>query len=233
LKSHTIILLLIFLFVCTLVQAQDDPELKKPPAPKLFLTTIPVRLALRDINVGFAHKIGGDRTVEYRLGWVHPNKLLHRYYAFWLTSTEMRYQGPSFYLQMNNWKANKKKKRIFQGVIVGYRYLWFTDQRMAIHDGDGFSDDEELTLSQWRSDILVLGTFGIGTTKFSMTEFSFGFRFMSTHSNVSDTKFYSPSWSEEEYANYIAQKVDEIPNDEGFTVAPIFRITSRIGWVIW
>lgn len=227
-----IVLVLVTIF-STALFGQDDGARTKPPAPKFFLTTIPVRLALRDLNIGFAHRIGWTHTLEGRVGWVHPNNVLHKYYSRWLTSTEMRFQGPSVYFQMNKWGYNKKMKHTYLGIIAGYRYLWFTDQRMAIHDGDGNSDDEELTLSQWRNDVLLLGAVGFSTSRFSMTEISFGFRFMFTHSNVSDTKFYDPDWSQEEYSTYVAQTVDKIPNDEGFTVSPIIRITSRIGWVRW
>lgn len=213
--------------------AQDDTEYNRPAAPEFAFTTIPVRCILRDINLGFAHRIGSVHTLEGRVGWVHPDHILHKYYNLWLNSSEMRFQGPSVYIQLNKWRINKIGRHIFLGCVAGYRYLWYEDKQLTVYDPDGRSYDEDITLSQWRNDFIVLGTIGITTTKFSMSEISVGLRFMFTHTHVSKTKNYYPGWTQQQYDEYVDATMDRVPNDEGFGMMPIIRITSRFGWFEW
>lgn len=159
--------------------------------------------------------------------------MLHKHYNSWLNSSEMLFNGPSIYLQANKWRIDKKNRHTFTGIVVGYRYLFYTDKEFTVYDPDGRSYDEELTLSQWRNDLLFLISVGVGTTKFSMTEISIGARFMFTHTNVSATQRVTYFPSQEQYDEYIAYRMDQIPNDEGFNVMPIVRITSRVGWFQW
>jgi hypothetical protein len=165
------------------------------------------------------------------VGWVHPNKLLNRrFYNSWLNSSEMLFQGPSFYLQLNRWRIGKKGKPRYFGLILGYRYLSYRDKLFHVYDSDGRSYDRDLNLSQWRNDILVLGTFGIATTRFTMSEISLGVRLMFTHTRVNTIKNGLMTWTEEQNPSFVAATLDMMPYNEGFNMAPIIRITSRIGW---
>lgn len=227
--------LILGLLVSSGMFAQEESDRTKPPAPEFFLTTIPIRCVLRDYNIGFAQRIGWFHTVEVRIGWVHADKPLHERYERWLSSTEMLFKGPSFYLQYNKWRVNKKMKHTFWGVIAGYRYLFYEDRNFHIYDGDGRSYDDDITLSQWRNELLLMGTIGIRTTKISMSEISIGFRCMFTHTNVSASRIATqfPDQSQATFDTYIASRLEKIPNNEGFSILPMIRITSRFGWFGW
>lgn len=212
------------------LKAQDDTERARLPAPEFFLTTIPIRCALRDINIGFAHRVGLHHTLETRIGWVHSNKVAHKYYERWLNSSEMLFKGPSVYFQVNRWLVNTKGRDIYFGLILGYRHLWYHDKNLLVSDPDGFSYSEEITLSQWRNDILILGSFGLGTTIFTTSEISIGVRLMDTHSHVTRTRNYYSGWTQQQYDEYISATLEKVPYAEGFGITPIIRITSRFGW---
>ena len=215
------------------VFAQSESDRTKPPAPEFFLTTIPVRTVLRDINVGFAHRIDFFHTIEVRLGWVHPNKVLHNVYEGWFTSTEMHYQGPSVYFQLCKWSFGKTGKYKYLGANLGYRYLWYYDKGMWMGGMGGSSFAESITLSQWRNDIFLLGSYGLGTTKLTCAEISIGLHITYTHTNVSDTRFHFPDLTAEEYEDYKRSTADGILFSEGWGIFPVIRFTSRLGWFSW
>lgn len=221
------------LIVSTEVFAQDVGARVKPPAPGFFLTTIPIRCVLRDYNIGFAKRIGWHHTLEMRVGYVHKNDFLHEYYEGWLTSTEMHFRGPSVYFQLNKWIYNKNQQRYYVGLIAGYRYLSYHDKSLWKGGMGGSSFEEEPVLSQWRNDLLILGAIGFNSTRVTTTEISIGIRVMHTYTNVVDTRFHPANMTTEEYDSYRANQVNSIPNAQGITLAPLIRITSRVGWFGW
>lgn len=212
--------------------AQKEGDPATPIYLKRFVSTIPIRCALRDLNIGYGQQVGSNYTLEGRAGWVYPNKILHEPYERWLTSTEMLFQGPSFYLQLNDWNLKKKRVNIFFGFIAGYRYLWYHDKNLYVADSDGASYSEELTLSQWRNDFLLLGSIGLATTKFTTSELSLGVRIMHTHTQISATSRVNFA-NQELQGEYIASVLEKVPNDKGFGIMPLIRITSRFGWFDW
>jgi hypothetical protein len=224
---------LIFCFFSFCAHAQEESDRTKPPAPEYFLTTIPVRLALRDLNIGFAHRTSLKATIEARIGWVHGNKILHNVYEGMFTSTEMLYKGPSVYFQWNKWKVSAKGKHVYWELVAGYRYLWYTDQNMWMGGLGGSSYAESLTLSQWRNDVLVLFTKGMQTSKWSTFEISAGLRISYAHTNVVDTRFHLDPYGSQAYEDYKASTTKNLPYSEGFGICPIVRVTSRIGMFSW
>jgi hypothetical protein len=202
-------------------------------APRAYFTVIPIRLIFRDLNLGAAIRIQETKTVELRLGWVHSNRWLHHnLYEPAATSTEMNYSGPSVYFQFNKWRKGKADRLSYVGFIAGYRYLYYTDKTMWMGGFGGSSYDEELLLSQWRNDIFLLGTIGFKSSKISTAEVSIGIRINCTHTNVVDTKFHFTYLSPQEYEQYKASAVEELPYSEGWGVLPVIRFTSRLGWFV-
>lgn len=223
--------LMMFLVVCA--NAQDEPGRTKPPAPQSFITTIPVRCILRDYNIGYGHALDSYHTIEYRVGWVHRNNLLHEYYEGWFTSSEMRFHGPSVYVQWNKWDYTKSQKRWYWGIIGGYRYLWHHESGLWMGGMGGSSFAESLTISQWRNDLLALFTIGIQTTKISTIEFSVGARVSNTHTHVDDTRFHIVGQTPEEYEAYRKAQTSTVPYGTGFSILPVVRLSSRFGKFNW
>jgi len=228
------LLLLVFVGFYLAVPAQDKVVARtKPPAPSFFLTTIPIRAVLRDYNIGFSKRIGWSHTFECRIGYVHHNKILDEYYSGWFTSTEMKFSGPSIYFQLNKWKYTLEQKRYYWGMIVGYRYLSYTDQKMWMGGIGGSSVAEELQLSQWRNDLILMCSIGFNSTKFTTTEIAIGLRVMQTHTHAIDTRFHPSYMTPAEYEAYKVDEFAELPNSKGLTLGPLIRVTSRVGWFGW
>ncbi len=213
--------------------AQDSTRRTAAPAPKSFLSTIPARSILSDYNIGYAHSISSKYTLEYRIGWVHRNNILHEYYEGWFTSTDCRFHGPSFYLQLNKWNYMKSMRRYYWGIITGYRYTWYYEKSLWLGGNSGSSFEERPVLSQWRNGIYVLGTLGIQTTRVSTFEISVGIRVMQTYTHVSDTRFHPQYMTPEEYDEYRVSLITEIPYAMGWGIQPVFRISSRLGLFEW
>jgi hypothetical protein len=213
--------------------AQNYSESSESPAPSSSITVIPARFLLWDFNIGYAKSIDDYRTLEFRLGYVHRNNVLHEYYEGFLTSTDMHFHGPSFYFQMNKWRYSKAGARHFFGVITGYRYLWYQQESLWLGGWGGSSFAEWPVLSQWRNELLLLGTFGWRSSRFSTTEISIGIRIMQTHTHVDDTRFHPTYMTAEEYDRYRAGQINSIPNAEGITAWPLLRLTTHIGKFKW
>lgn len=228
--KNSIILLL--LFHALSVSAQDDDRTPRV-APSFSLTTIPVRCILRDWNIGMTKSLNVKQTVEVRIGYVHHNNLLHRYYEEWLTSTEMRFKGPSVYFQWNFWRMTSHNKHWYFGPIVGYRYLWYNQESLWLGGTGGSSFAEEPVLSQWRNDLILLFAVGRMSTKVTCTEVSLGGRVSQTHTFVNDTRFHPAGQSAEEYEQYKNSVKSQVPDAEGFSIWPVVRITTRIGKFEW
>ena len=226
------ILFIIPVFFAFGIKAQDT-EMNDLAGPKQFVTTIPVRCIMRDANIGYGFALTPRHTLEFRGGFVHRNLFLHEYYEKWLASTEMNFAGPSLYVQLNKWETAGTKNRYYWGIIAGYRYLSYHDRSIRLTESRLSSISEEVKLSQWRNDFLLLFTIGYGTTKVSTSEISLGFRVMQTHTHVVDTRYHADGMTEEEYDDYKSDLLDEIPNSRGITIGPILRITSRFGWFSW
>jgi hypothetical protein len=188
----------------------------------------------RDINLGVAFRVRESQSFEVRLGWVHANKFLHRnLYEPGFTSTEMNYHGASVYFQWNKWRLSRSGKPCYFGIIVGYRYLFYTDKSMWMGGFEDSSDAEELLLSQWRNDIFILGSLGLKTSKNSTAEVSAGVRVNYTHTNVVDTRFHPVFVTAQEYEEYKRNSINGLPYSEGWGILPVIRFTSRIGWFSW
>jgi hypothetical protein len=218
-----------FLLSGVQLRAQSSRLSADTTAPRYFITTIPVRVILSDFNIGAGKRITPDQTLELRLGYVHRNNLLHPYYEGWLTSAEMRFHGPSVYVQWNKWKRTKKKRQWYWGLIAGYRYLWYHDEALWLGGTGGSSFDEQLTLSQWRNDVLLLGTIGIRTTRITSTEISLGVRLSHTYTHVGDTRFHPSNMTQAEYDQYRGGQVSNVPYASGFSILPVLRLSTRIG----
>lgn len=230
LKNRSVIVLICISCIINLSYAQKA-NVDSVNAPRIAITTIPVRLTFRDINLGVAFRVSESETFETRLGWVHANKVLHNVYEGMFTSTEMLYSGPSVYFQWNKWKLSGKGKKVYWGIIGGYRYLSFTDKNMWMGGLGGSSFAESLTLSQWRNDILLLFTKGLQTSKWTTFEISGGLRISCTHTNVSNTRFHFDPYGSEAYEDYKRRAANDLLFSEGLGVLPVVRITSRIGWM--
>lgn len=228
-------LLFIFaLLLCTgKISAQDEPARTKPPAPQNYLTTILLRSILWDYNIGYAHRLDPQHTLEYRAGWVHRNNIIHEYYEKWLTSPEMLFHGPSFYVQWNQWKYTPGMPRWYWGLIGGYRYQWHHDNGLSLAGTGGSSFAEDLTISQWRNDFLALFTIGFQTSKVSTFEISAGARLSFTHTHIGDTRFHPVNMTPAEYDAYRAGMVSKVPNGEGVSIVPLLRVSSRLGFFNW
>ena len=228
------ILLLTVLFLTCVLSAQDKGNGRtKPPAPENFITTIPVRSVLRDVNIGYGFALDPYHTIEYRIGWVHRNRILHEYYEGWLTSTEMHFRGPSFYVQLNKWKYRANTKRRYWGVSAGYRYLYYHQESLWLGGLGGSTTAERPVLSQWRNDLLLLGSFGLQTSRISTLEFSLGVRVLHTYTHVHDTRFHPINMTGEEYDAYRASQVIEVPYSKGFGIQPVARVTLHVGIFTW
>lgn len=209
--------------------AQDGAIIADSPAPSSMFTTIPVRCILNDWNIGYAKRLGEQYTLETRVGWVHRNNFLDEYYVGMLTSTSMKFHGPSVYFQLNKWHSGKKERNWFYGIIAGYRYLWYHDKSVWMGGMGGSSFAENLELSQWRNDVLLLGTIGIRTTRISSTEISLGARMSFTHTHDIDTRFHPVNMSPEEYEAYKDGAFAALPGAEGVSFTAVVRISSRFG----
>jgi|GEM_PF-1304902 len=233
LQMRITLTVLVLIFLMKNVKANSSDSVIST-VPRISITTIPVRLIFRDINLGVAIRINDSQTFETRLGWVHDNKYLHRMlYEPAFTSTEMNYRGPSVYFQWNKWKTARSGKSFYFGFIAGYRYLFYTDKTMWMGGFGGSSYGEELLLSQWRNDIFLLGSMGLKTSKNSTGEVSVGIRVNYTHTNVVDTKFHPVFVVAEEYEEYKRNSINGSPYSEGWGILPVIRFTSRIGWFNW
>lgn len=232
-RHFLMVFLCLFHFVdCVHCKSSLDPS--QVITPRIAITTIPVRLTFRDINLGVAFRVREAQTFEARLGWVHANKFLHSMlYEPGFTSTEMNYHGASVYFQWNEWSRSRSGKPRYFGIIAGYRYLYYTDKAIWMGGYGGSSYAEELLLSQWRNDIFLLGSFGVKTSSRSTAEVSLGLRINYTHTNVVDTKFHFPNMSAEEYEEYKRNTVQDLRYSEGWGLLPVIRFTSRIGWFSW
>jgi hypothetical protein len=226
---------LTFAFVLQVLalNAQKATDRTEPPVPKIFITTIPWRCVLNDYSIGYGIPLSSRHTIEYRVGWVHRNDLLHRYYEELLTSTDMRFRGPSFYVQLNKWNYTKNLRRYFWGAIAGYRYTYYHDQTLWLGGTGGSSFVEQPLLSQWRNEVYLLGSLGIQTTRFTTIEISLGVRMMHTHTHVGDTRFHPDNMTTEEYDAYRAGQVSDIPYSQGFGIQPVLRVSSRLGYFKW
>ena len=233
LKNRSVIVLICISCIINLSYAQKA-NVDSVNAPRIAITTIPVRLTFRDINLGVAFRIRESQTLEVRLGWVHANKFLHRnLYEPGFTSTEMNYHGASVYFQWNKWRISRAGKPCYFGIIGGYRYLFYTDKSMWMGGFGGSSDAEELLLSQWRNDIFILGSLGLKTSKNSTAEVSAGVRVNYTHTNVVDTRFHPVFITAQEYEEYKRNSINGLPYSKGWGILPVIRFTSRIGWFSW
>jgi hypothetical protein len=232
-KKWMLIFCLLTVVYCN---AQENSDRTSQPAPKSFFTTIVIRDILRDYNIGYATKIAPTHTIEARIGWVHRNRIVSRYYEQYLLSTDWKCQGPSFYVQLNKWKygeAFSKPVVWFYGVYSGYRYVYFTDEKIPLGGRDHSESDEELTLSQWRNDILLLGSIGMKVSGYSTSEISLGVRLSWTHTNVSATRFYPSPAGTAEYETYKEEQAAKIPGAKGFSIVPVIRFSSRLGIFKW
>lgn len=226
---------------CLLLQliplnAQDESNRTTPPAPKSFFTTVLIRDILRDYNIGYAARLGPKHTLEARIGWVHQNKFVSKYTEKYLLSTDWKCQGPSFYVQLNKWKHGAlfdKPVQWYYGVYTGYRYVYFIDGKMPLGGREHNETDEELTLSQWRNDILLLGSIGMKVSRYSTSEISLGFRVSWTHTNATATRFYPSPAGTAAYEAYKNEQVEKIPGAEGISIVPVLRFSSRLGWFNW
>lgn len=228
--------IILFLLCAGNVQAQEQSDRNKPPAPEFGLSTIIIRDVLRDYNIGFMQRIGWHHTLEARIGWVHPNRIVSKYYEQYLLSTDWKFSGPSFYVQLNKWKYSfllKKQRQCFFGVYAGYRYMFYTNRKMPMGGKDHSELDEELTLSQWRNDVLVLGSIGLRLSKYSTSEISLGVCFSWTHSHLIDTRFHPYAQGTLQDETYRRAQLNRLPGAEGFSVLPVLRVSSRIGWFSW
>lgn len=229
--------LLLIVMLCSAVDisAQTDDRTRSP-VPQSFITTIPIRDILRDYNIGYAHRLGEHYTLEARAGWVHPNRIVSKYYEMYLISTDWKFNGASFYLQLNKWKYItflKKQRQVFYGWYAGYRYMYYIDAKMPLGGKDHSAQDEELTLSQWRDDILLFTTVGWRTSKFSTSELSIGFCVSFAHTHLVDTRFHPYATGTPEDENYRREQLDKVRGTQGFTMLPVIRFSSRVGYFNW
>jgi hypothetical protein len=230
------VLLLIFLLggVVEITAQESD---RTTPAPQFFVTTVVARNILRDYNIGYAHRIGSRYTLEARAGLVHPNRIVSRFHEKYLLSTDWKFKGASFYLQLNKWKyatIRKKERQMFYGLYAGYRYVYFIDEPMPMGGTEHSDLDEELILSQWRNDIMLFGTVGIRTSKFTTTEISLGVCFSFAHTHLADTRFHPYPEGTPEYEGYRNDQLDQLRGGaRAFSVLPVLRISSRFGYFRW
>lgn len=231
--------LVLFVLLVTIVNAvgaQDrDPD-TRAVRPYASLTTIMIRDILRDYNLGYSFALDYKRTFEVRLGWVHPNRIVSRYYEKLFTSSDWKFKGPSIYLQMNTWQNGgfrEKQFSWFYGWYAGYRYVYHTDSQMPLGGRDHSETDEEITLSQWRNDVILCGSLGMRLSKFSTSEVSLGVCLSWTNTNVSATRFYPYPVGTPGYEQYKNAQMNKVLGADGFSIVPVLRVSSRFGWFSW
>lgn len=197
----------------------------------------PLRMAFREIGLGYEFPVRESIGLEIRPGYIYPSKFLDQYFVGAASSPNMKFKGVSLISQTRFYKAGKKENGLRNlNFSVGYRYLWYTDEYLWLGGFGGSSYANELYLSQWRNDlILMVGSGNARLSKKVLHEFemNIGARFSLLHTKVNDCRFchgvnVPPGSTVEEQAE---KARDELNPADGFSGMLLVALTYHIGMV--
>ena len=231
-----VFLIAVLIFVSAGLCAQDQKSVQLIPY-KHALRFNPIRMVFREIGAGYEFPIRESIGLEIRPGFIYPSKLLDEYYVAAASSPNMKFNGVSLISQTRFYKARKKGNGLLNlNFSLGYRYLWYTDKALWMGGFGGSSFANELYLSQWRNDLILM--VGCGNARLTKKflheiEMNIGGRLSLLHTKVNDCRFchgvnVPPGSTVEEQADNARS---ELHPDDGFSGMLMFSLTYHIGRV--
>lgn len=230
------LLISVLIFISAGICAQDQTTIQIIPYTNCIRVN-PIRLAFREIGLGYEFPFRQSIGLEIRPGFFYPSKFLDEYFVGAASSPNMKFKGASLISKMRFYKAGKKENGLRNlNFSFGYRYLWFTDESLWMGGFGGSSFANELYLSQWRNDlILMIGKGNALISKNILNEFemNIGARFSFLHTKVNDCRFchgvnVPPGGTVEEMAD---RSRSELHPDDGFSGMLLVSLTYHIGMV--
>lgn len=182
------------LHIYCFVSAQDTSQLSVANTrPYRYAIRInPLRCAIREAAVGFEFGLNKNRSLEIRPGFIFPDKFLDGLYVGFASSPNMKYKGVSLMTETRFYTSSKENRQGYLSFLVGYRYMWYTDEWMWMGGLGGSSYANELYLSQWRNDLLLMvgkGSMRLNGPLLKEFELGAGFRLSYLHTKVNDCRF--------------------------------------------